>query len=119
MLPFLVDDLELEKDFISPPLNLDHVRVERLKDGNRVVVLEPRLEDTNSLVKFSCRDFQLQEILESGSYDLLVPVQPIKLNPLTSFDVAEKASLSLNDYLDRLAADQSAPVDVEPQSSEK
>lgn len=102
MLPFLIHDLELEKDFVSPPLDLRHVPVERLQDGVRVKVLEPKLADQNELAKFDARDFQLQEILESGSYDLLSPVQPIQLNRLSSLDLAEKTSADLDSYLTKI-----------------
>lgn len=120
MLPFLVDDLELEKDFVSPPLDLEHVRVDRLKDGQRFSVLEPRLSNPDSLSKFSARDFQLQEILESGSYDLLQPVSPIKLSPLSSLDLAERSSYELDKYLSALSASQESPivVDVQPKTTE-
>lgn len=99
MLPFLIDDLELESDFVSPPLDLRHVPVERLSDGVRVKVLEPKLADPNELAKFDARDFQLQEILESGSYDLLSPVQPIQLNRLSSLELAERSSEALDAYI--------------------
>lgn len=115
MLPFLVDDLELEKDFVSPPLDLEHVRVDRLKDGQRVCVLEPRLVDSESLSKYSARDFQIQEILESGSFDLLQPVPPIKLSPLSSLDLAERSSYELDKYMSALSA---PVVDVEPKTNE-
>lgn len=99
MLPFLIDDLELEKDFVYPHLDLRHVPVERLSDGVRVKVLEPKLADPNELAKFDARDFQLQEILESGSYDLLSPVQPIQLNRLSSLEFAERSSEALDAYI--------------------
>lgn len=106
MLPFLFDDLELEKDFVSPPLDLRHVPVERLMDGVRVKVLEPKLADVNELAKFDARDFQLQEILESGSYDLLNPVQPIQLNRLSSLEFAENSSKALEAYVESYSKDQ-------------
>lgn len=114
MLPFLVNDLELEKDFISPPLELDHVRVDKLHDGVRVSVMEQKLSDPNSLCKFDARDFQLQEILESGSYDLLQPVSPIKLSQLDSLSIADKQSAALNQYIENL----SASTVVEPNTAE-
>lgn len=102
MLPFLTDDLELEKDFVSPPLDLRYQPVERLCDGVRVKVLEPSLVDPNELSKFDARDFQLQEILDTGSYDLLTPVQPISLSRLSSLEVAERCSADLDSYVTRL-----------------
>ena len=99
MLPFLIDDLELEKDFVSPPLDLRYHPVERLCDGVRVKVLEPSLVDPYELSKFDARDFQLQEILETGSYDLLTPVQPISLSRLSSLEVAERCSADLDAYV--------------------
>ena len=115
MLPFLVDDLELEKDFISPPIEIEHVRVDRLKDGQRVSVMEQKIKDPNSLAKYDARDFQLQEIIESGSYDLLQPVSPIKLSQLDSLGIAEKQSADLEAYIDRLTAVSS--VEDQPISS--
>lgn len=111
MLPFLVDDLELEKDFVSPPLDLRFVPVERLSDGVRVKVLEPKLADPFELDKFTARDFQLQEILESGSYDLLTPVAPIQLNRLSSLDSAERVSAELETYLNNSKQVVESPVD--------
>ena len=116
MLPFLIDDLELEKDFVSPPLDLRYQPVERLCDGVRVKVLEPSLADPNELAKFDARDFQLQEILETGSYDLLTPVQPISLSRLSSLEVAERCSADLDAYVNRL---EQSVVDTKPVESSK
>lgn len=102
MLPFLIDALELEKDFVSPPLDLRYQLIERLIEGVRVKVLEPSLVDSHELSKFDARDFQLQEILETGSYDLLTPVQPITLSRLSSLEVAERSSADLDAYVNRL-----------------
>lgn len=101
MLPFLIDLLALESDFVTPPLDLRHVPVERLHDGVRVKVLEPKIADSNEFAKFDARDFQLQEILETGSYDLLLPVQPIQLNRLSSLELAESSSRDLDDYISK------------------
>lgn len=117
MLPYLVDDLELEKDFPSPPLDLRFVPVERLNDGVRVKVLEPKLANSEELAKFDARDFQLQEILESGSYDLLSPVRPITLDRLSSLDAAERASSDLDSYLDKISVNTDDVV-AEPKSTE-
>ena len=112
MLPKLVVfDLEKEKDFVESPLDLRFVPVERLADGVRVKHLEPRLVDPYELSKYDARDFQLQEILESGSYDLLSPVGPISLDRLTSLDVAEQQSAALDKYIESYSA-QNVPSDV-------
>lgn len=116
MLPYLVDDLELEKDFPSPPLDLRFVPVERLNDGVRVKVLEPKLANSDELAKFDARDFQLQEILDSGSYDLLSPVQPISIDRLSSLDAAERSSVALESYLDKISVNNDDVV--ESKSSE-
>lgn len=102
MFPFCSPSAPLEADFVKTPINYEFVRVDRLQDGKRVSRVELKHDDGSFYHKFSARDFQLQEIVESGSFDLLQPVSPLQVSKLASLDSVQRSSISLDDYLNRL-----------------
>lgn len=94
----------IEPDFVTPPDSFVYQRVDKTdSQGLKSSVMEKKVA-TRAYDGFSARDFQLQEILESGSTDLLTPVSPIAPSKLSSLDSASAASGSMQAALDRADA---------------
>lgn len=103
MFPFCSSPAVVGSDFVDPPINYEFVRVDRVQNGQRVSRVELKHDDGSFYQKFKARDFQLQEIIDAGAFDLLTPVSPLQVSKLASLDSVQRNSVALDDYMTRLS----------------
>lgn len=106
-----------EPDFVHPPKDFTFTRVDSVsKTGVRISQMEKK-EFVRNYDQFTARDFQLQELIESGAVDLLKPTSAIAPDKLYALDASAVAASRIDEF-EKSHIDVTPSGDQPPVSSE-